>query len=32
VAKLAPDTLAPVKQAVEEARQEIETLASLLNG
>ncbi|HEV7912129.1 MAG TPA: HDOD domain-containing protein, partial [Albitalea sp.] len=27
-----PDTLAPVKQAVADARAEIETLASLLNG
>jgi hypothetical protein len=32
VAKLSTDTLAPVKQVVDEARSEIETLASLLNG
>lgn len=31
-ALLSPDTLAPVKQAVQEARAEIETLSSLLNG
>lgn len=32
VAKLSPDSLAPVKQVVDEARGEIETLTSLLNG
>jgi len=32
VVKLSPDTLAPVEQAVDEARSEIETLATLLNG
>ncbi len=32
VAKLSTDTLAPVNQVVDEARSEIETLASLLNG
>jgi len=31
-AKVSPDSLAPVKQAVAEAKPEIETLASLLNG
>jgi putative nucleotidyltransferase with HDIG domain len=31
-AKVSPDGLAPVKQAVAEARAEIDTLASLLNG
>lgn len=31
-AKMSPDSFAPVKQAVAEAKAEIETLASLLNG
>jgi len=31
IATLMPDTLAPIRQAVDEARAEIETLASLLN-